>query len=132
MAYWSACLLPAINGAREAARRVQCANNLTQLSLALHHYLADHKVLPPGVVNDTAPIATAPAGYHYSWIVQILPDLDHRELFRMINFRNGAYDPSNRDLAHDLPGHSDTALTTPRAACPVSGRRPDELCGMPS
>ena len=100
-------LLPAINGAREAARRVQCANNLTQLSLALHHYLADHNVLPPGVVNDTAPIATAPAGYHYSWIVQILPDLDHRELFRRINFRAGAYDPSNQTCAHDVPGRSE-------------------------
>jgi prepilin-type N-terminal cleavage/methylation domain-containing protein len=91
-------LLPAINSAREAARRVQCANNLMQISLALHHYLADHNVLPPGVVNDTSPIVTAPAGYHFSWIVQLLPYLDQRELFRRINFRNGAYDPSNDTL----------------------------------
>jgi prepilin-type N-terminal cleavage/methylation domain-containing protein/prepilin-type processing-associated H-X9-DG protein len=91
-------LLPAINGAREAARRAQCSNNLGQISLALHHYLADHNVLPPGVVNDTSPIVNAPAGYHYSWIVQILPDLDARELFRRINFKSGAYDPSNQQV----------------------------------
>jgi len=91
-------LLPAVNAAREAARRAQCANNLGQLCLALHHYLADHNVLPPGVVNDIGPIVTVPAGYHMSWIVQILPDLDARELFRKINFRDGAYDPSNASL----------------------------------
>ena len=88
-------LLPAINSAREAGRRVHCSNNLMQLDLALQHYVADHNVLPPGVVNDTGPIVTAPSGYHYSWIVQILPDLDARELFRAINFRAGAYDLIN-------------------------------------
>ncbi len=91
-------LLPAVNSAREASRRIHCANNLMQISLALHHYLADHNVLPPGVVNDTGPIVTAPAGYHFSWIVQLLPDLDQRELFRRINFRDGAYSPSNATL----------------------------------
>ena len=116
-------LLPAINGAREAARRVQCANNLMQLSLALHHYLADHNVLPPGVVNDTSPIVTAPAGYHYSWIVQILPDLDQRDLFRMINFRNGAYDPANDTLRSTSLGILHCPDDAP-AAAPVSGVTP--------
>jgi len=109
-------LLPAINGAREAARRTQCSNNLGQLCLALHHYIADHSVLPPGVVNDTGPIVTAPAGYHFSWIVQVLPELDQRELFRRINFLDGAYSSSN-----------DTLRTTSLGilACPDdnSGRR---------
>ncbi len=91
-------LLPAISSAREAARRVQCANNLMQLNLALHHYMADHNVLPPGVVNNTGPIITAPTGYHLSWIVQILPDLDARDLFRKVDFRDGAYSLSNTTL----------------------------------
>jgi type II secretory pathway pseudopilin PulG len=88
-------LLPAINGAREWARRIQCANNLGQIGLALQLYLAGHLVLPPGVVNGSGPIATTAAGYHMSWIVQILPDLEHDGLFRGINFRSGAYDPGN-------------------------------------
>jgi type II secretory pathway pseudopilin PulG len=91
-------LLPAVNGAREAARRVQCSNNLWQIGLAIQQYLASHSVLPPGVVNDSGPIVTTPSGYHMSWIVQILPDLDHRDLFRGINFRGGAYDPSNNSV----------------------------------
>ncbi len=88
-------LLPALNSAREAARRVQCENNLMQLGLALQHYASDHRVLPPGVVQETGPIATGPSGYHYSWIVQLLPYLDQRELFHRVDFRTSAYDPAN-------------------------------------
>jgi prepilin-type N-terminal cleavage/methylation domain-containing protein/prepilin-type processing-associated H-X9-DG protein len=91
-------LLPALNNARESARRVQCSNNLMQIGLALHHYAAEHNVLPPGVVNDTGPITSQPAGYHFSWIVQILPCMDHQELFRKVNFRAGVYDPSNQTI----------------------------------
>jgi prepilin-type processing-associated H-X9-DG protein len=91
-------LLPALNNARESARRVHCSNNLMQLALALQHYAAEHNVLPPGVVNDTGPITSQPSGYHFSWIVQILPCMDHQELFRKINLRAGVYDPSNQTV----------------------------------
>jgi type II secretory pathway pseudopilin PulG len=89
-------LLPAIQGAREAARRVQCANNLMQIGLGLQHYAAEHNVLPPGVVNETGPVASRPAGSHFGWIVQILPELDQRDLFQLIDFRDGAYGPANQ------------------------------------
>jgi prepilin-type N-terminal cleavage/methylation domain-containing protein/prepilin-type processing-associated H-X9-DG protein len=89
-------LLPALQNARETARRVQCSNNLMQIDLALHHYLAVHNVLPPGVVNESGPIVNQPSGYHWSWIVQILPCLDHAQLFRMIDFRVGVYDQDNQ------------------------------------
>ncbi len=125
-------LLPALNGAREAARRVQCSNNLGQIGLAMQQYLASHSVLPPGVVNDSSPIVTTPSGYHMSWIVQILPDLDNRELFRRINFRGGAYDPSNNSVRTTSLG----ILTCPDDAAgrrnPAHGNCPDQLRGLPS
>lgn len=54
-------LLPAVQQAREAARRTQCRNHLMNLGLALHNYLMAHTVLPPGSVNPQRPILSAPA-----------------------------------------------------------------------
>ncbi len=65
-----ALLLPAVQAAREAARRVQCVNNLMQLGIALHNYESSYEVLPPGSVNPTGPILNVPKGYHFSWMVQ--------------------------------------------------------------
>ena len=68
-----------------------------QLGLALHQYVAEHNVLPPGVVNDSGPIASQPQGLHWSWIVQILPFLDQPEpVPRSIDVPAGAYDPVNQ------------------------------------
>ncbi|MEO1980666.1 MAG: DUF1559 domain-containing protein, partial [Fuerstiella sp.] len=67
-----ALLLPAVQQAREAARRTQCKNNLVQLSIALHNYQSSFNCLPPGVVNETGPIQNVEEGYHMSWLVQTL------------------------------------------------------------
>ncbi|CAN0370236.1 unnamed protein product, partial [Ectocarpus sp. 4 AP-2014] len=48
--------LPAVQAAREAARRTSCLNNLVQLSLAMHGYEFANESLPPGVLNDEGPI----------------------------------------------------------------------------
>ena len=88
-------LLPAVQSAREAARRTQCVNNLLQLGVAFGNYASTHTVLPPGVVNPTGPIRNLPAGYHHSWVVQILPFIGQSNIYERISFREGVYEPAN-------------------------------------
>jgi prepilin-type N-terminal cleavage/methylation domain-containing protein len=90
-----ALLLPAVQSSREIARRTQCANNLLQLGLALGNYASTHNVLPPGVVDQKGPIFNLPTGYHFSWVVQILPFIQQDNVYRRFDFRYGAYHPSN-------------------------------------
>lgn len=88
-------LLPAVQSAREAARRAQCVNNLMQLGLSLNNYEAAHYAYPSGVINPTGPIVNKPEGVHYNWITQILPYLDQANAYAHFNFRLGLYDQVN-------------------------------------
>jgi prepilin-type N-terminal cleavage/methylation domain-containing protein len=88
-------LLPAVQSAREQARRAQCTNHLLQLGVALANYASTHSVLPPGVVNDKGPIENTIGGYHHSWAVQILPYLGQNNVYRNIDLGQGVYEPEN-------------------------------------
>jgi prepilin-type N-terminal cleavage/methylation domain-containing protein len=76
-----ALLLPAVQQAREAARRTQCRNNLHQLNLALHNYHDSFKVFPPGTVNPRDPNPNGANGsgtpaIGAPWIIFLLPQLE--------------------------------------------------------
>jgi prepilin-type processing-associated H-X9-DG protein len=88
-------LLPAVQSAREAARRTQCSNNLTQLGIALQNYEATHLVLPPGVINKTGPILETVDSYQFNWISQILPYFEQNNVYRHLDFGVGAYHVNN-------------------------------------
>ena len=75
-----ALLLPAVQAAREAARRTACLNNVTQLNLAIHNFEFHFESLPPGVTNADGPIRNEPKGTHVSWIVTILPYFEQNAL----------------------------------------------------
>lgn len=70
-----ALLLPAVQMAREAARRTQCINNLKQTALAVHNYETSNSVLPPGG------LATNSGGYGHSWWLRILPYVEETSTY---------------------------------------------------
>jgi prepilin-type processing-associated H-X9-DG protein len=88
-------LLPAVQSVREAAKHMQCRNNLLQLGVALGNYASAHHVLPPGVVDVKGPIIGIPRGYHVGWAVQLLPFIEHGNVYRRIDFRYGVYADAN-------------------------------------
>jgi prepilin-type N-terminal cleavage/methylation domain-containing protein/prepilin-type processing-associated H-X9-DG protein len=73
-----ALLLPAVQAAREAARRMQCGNNLKQIGLALHNYMSSVKKFPPGWVHN-ANMVDHP---FWAWGAFILPYMDLEPLYR--------------------------------------------------
>jgi len=84
-------LLPAVQAAREAARRTTCLNSLAQLGLAAHNYEFTYEHLPAGATNPTGPIRTEPDGQHVSWAVRLLPYLEQRAAYELFDQDAGAY-----------------------------------------
>ena len=66
-------LLPAVQSAREAARRAQCVNNLKQLGLAVHNYVSTYSIFPLQCNYNTS--ETQDQGFSWSWCVAILPEI---------------------------------------------------------
>jgi prepilin-type N-terminal cleavage/methylation domain-containing protein/prepilin-type processing-associated H-X9-DG protein len=85
-----AMVLPAVQAARETARRAQCQNNLRQIGVALHVYHDARRQLPVGCIDKRVPGAN-PAGRQHAWSAELLPRLEEASLWRQIDFTS-AYD----------------------------------------
>ncbi len=82
-----ALLLPAVQSARESARRSQCLNNLKQLALAALSYNTQHNVLPAQTTeNALAPGRSVAAQWWTSWAASLLPHIEQQPLFNALNF----------------------------------------------
>jgi prepilin-type N-terminal cleavage/methylation domain-containing protein len=90
-----ALLLPAVQAAREAARRASCINNVMQLGLAAHNYEFHNEALPPGVTDTKGPIRNEPQGLHVSWLVKLLPFIEETAMYRKFDQSKGAYATEN-------------------------------------
>ena len=96
-------LLPAVQAARETARRIECTNNLKQLGLALHNYESAHRTFPPGFISRTtgpwpgggnSPVPEVGPGW--SFFAMILPQLEQAGLHSQIDFRLPISSPANQ------------------------------------
>lgn len=120
-----ALLLPAVQAAREAARRMSCQNNLKQLALACHNYHDVYKIFPISRSNNNF---TATGRYN-SWIAVTLPYFEQKNLHEQINFSWGlADDPEttvNGGSFPDSPNPGSNAWVArqaiPLLLCPSDG-----------
>jgi hypothetical protein len=92
-----ALLLPAVQHAREAARRTQCKNNLKQIGIALHNYHDMYGFFPPAYIADSQ------GKPMHSWRVLILPQLGEDALYRDYDFSQPWDNPKNHALLNRIP-----------------------------
>ena len=99
-------LLPAVQQAREAARRTQCKNNLKQIGLALHNYESSHGMFPPGYIW--------PQGT--GWTYHLLPYLEQTNLYNSCNVRSPT--TATTSIWRSLPSRPALAVPIPGFRCP--------------
>ena len=127
-----ALLLPAVQAAREAARRMSCSNNLKQLGIALHNYHDTYQTFPAtstyrnNITNPNAPNSgnahTWTNANHGSQLVKLLPFVEQAPLYEQINFRNvgpwNGWCGQRFDSQCDTNGKALGAYEIPVYACP--------------
>ncbi|MCY2996275.1 MAG: DUF1559 domain-containing protein [Planctomycetota bacterium] len=92
-----ALLLPAIQAARESARRLQCNNNLKQIGVALQNYEGTYRTFPPASLGPSSSTAPTPP-YRHGWVAMTLPMIEQRGLQQVYSFDASWYDPPNANL----------------------------------
>ena len=94
-------LLPAINAARESGRRIACMNNVKQIALALNNHISSYGYLPAGATLSHTPVeesfdpwaeagSKAKGSFGWSWMLNILPFMEHQEIYNQWNFTESA------------------------------------------
>ncbi|WP_417746903.1 DUF1559 domain-containing protein [Rosistilla oblonga] len=98
-------LLPAVQSAREAARRMQCSNNMKQLGLALHNYHDTYQVFPSGCIDSNrktnSPTDALNNNNGLGWGTLLLPFIEQSPLYDQISFETGSFGRSWQDKNND-------------------------------
>lgn len=121
-----ALLLPAVQQAREAARRTQCKNNLKQLGLAMHNYHDAHGILPSGAYH---PSDATKLALGHSWAEMILPFIDQAPLYDAIDFNSPSRGGTNPATLNGklIPGMA--CPSDPDSGLQNNAREPNYLPG---
>jgi prepilin-type N-terminal cleavage/methylation domain-containing protein/prepilin-type processing-associated H-X9-DG protein len=112
-----ALVLPAVQSAREAARRMQCTSHMRQIGLAIHNYQSSHQVYPPAYtdgVNES--YGDFEDNTEHNYLAFLLPFLEEEAVHRQIDFSRDFGDPVNRSAFRN-----DVAAFL----CPTAPSRPD-------
>ncbi len=108
-----ALLLPAVQQAREAARRTQCRNNLKQIGLAMHNYMSTHTVLPFG---KGASYAGVPVFARWSQHAMILPYIDQAPLYNTMDFNFPPSTPGMGGVVAFMPAFNSASAANAAAS----------------
>ncbi|MDR1271245.1 MAG: DUF1559 domain-containing protein [Planctomycetaceae bacterium] len=108
-----ALLLPAIQAAREAARRMQCTNNQKQIVLAMHNYHDTQQFFPWGARDD----------WYGTWAMQVLPFIEKNQIAVEYKWDEVYWDGTNLQLLKDL--------VIPTYTCPSDGNNNKSISGFP-
>lgn len=124
-------LLPAVQSARETARRAQCSNNLKQIGLAILNYESAHRVFPSGYISYATRTGTAPTwaaldantwdgAPGWGWSALILPFMEQGALSQSLNFAEPIWSTSNRPFVRiSLPSYLCPSTSGPSGAFAV-------------
>ncbi len=107
-------LLPAVQSAREAARRAQCTNNLKQIGLAMHNYANVQDTLPPGWKGCC----------WGTWLIFVMPYLEQQPLYNSWNFSGNNLWGGNYDTPFRYGGAANLTVSSTRVStfyCPSDG-----------
>ena len=120
-----ALLLPAVQQAREAARRTDCKNRLKQIGIALHEYHESFKTLPPGWMESAveAPGYGVTAAAGQGWAYFILPQMDQGPLFNVMNLQ-----PWPIERVQNVVPYGQTPPADPNSPMAVGTSMPAYLC----
>jgi prepilin-type processing-associated H-X9-DG protein len=102
-----ALILPAVQHAREAARRMRCLNNLRQIGVALHSYHGRYSVFPPG--SQVADLRISNFTKSFGWPIALMPDLELRNWYDQFDLSKDCQSSIHRHL---------TSRTVPILLCP--------------
>ena len=128
-----ALLLPAVQAAREAARRSQCTNQMKQIGLALQNYHDVQKTFPPvAIFGRQGPFPQR--SFHHTWLTAILPYLEQMPLYQSTNLRIPVLTPGANPFgaAQAVVGQAIVSTVVPTLLCPSDAgfRDPSRTWGI--